>query len=284
MEKQLQVTLCTFHCGTPASLVVLRDWLTFLGSPCLYARIATVTDRNDNFTTEHLEGVWPYCDLLPVSQGGLGLNALDAAAIFEVVESAKSEWILLVKLDTLPYCSLPEPGFLNWLIGDVEAAGLWGATGSFIPHDLSRDGAGRAVTTRYSNNYSLFRRDAWLDVIMRRRPDFVDQIRTRQLTPSSRFVTEATIEEYLLDSGDRMLFLEDTLNRSVFHVNQWGQELLDIRERYLRREGIERFLNLYDESRLEPWKYPAWERYYGWPRPHPLRRFRIWAGRTRRQM
>jgi hypothetical protein len=212
------------------------------------------------------------------------LNALDPAAIFEAIESAESEWILLVKLDTLPYCSSPEPEFLDRLIQDVEAAGLWGATGAFIPPDLRRGVGGRPITARYSNNYSLFRRQEWLSVIRNRRPDFEQDIRARELKPSSRFITEATIEEFLSESGERMLFLEDTPDRNVLHVNQWGDDLLAIRERYLRQDGVAPFLNRYQEGRRQPWTYPAWERYFGWPKPSALRRFRVWVGRVRRQL
>jgi hypothetical protein len=264
--------------------VVLSDWRRFLSEEGLTAQVATTDGFEGNFGADDLAEAWPGARLIRISNGGLGLNAVDPAAIFESVEAAPPGWVLLVKLDTLPYCEGPGPGYLAGLVRTLEAGKYWGATGSFIPCDLSRDAEGRAVTARYSNNYSLFRRDAWLGVMADRRPDFVEQIRSRRLTPASRFVTEATIESYLQESGERMLFLEDSTDRSVLHVNQWGDDLLRIRERYLRRQGVDPFLNRFATARREPWQYPAWQRYYGWPRPSRLRRARVWAGRTRRRL
>ena len=81
-----------------------------------------------------------------------------------VVNAAPTEWVLLIKLDTLPYRS----GHASWLsdaMDVIQRHRLFGMTGSFVPDpDQSPLEAGYCVTQKYSNNFSLFRKADWLRV------------------------------------------------------------------------------------------------------------------------
>ena len=261
------VEVCTFHCGTPQSLVVLNDWISYIGPDCPPLRIATVLERVGNVSEQDVRAIWPACTVVPVEPSGLSLAALEPAAVFETIRSSDSEWILLIKLDTIPYVSNPGACFLQQLIEHVEANGFWGATGSFVPPADRVRFDGSYATTRYSNNFSLFRRQSWVDTLLARRADFIGDIAERILTASSRFVIESTIEDFLLESGERMYFVEDSIDRSVFHINKWEADLLRIRQRYLLRDGVFPFLNVLDPVRGDAWTYPPWRRYYGHERP-----------------
>lgn len=280
----MDVTLCTFHCGDARSLIVLADWLRFLGQPELPVLVSTMMQREDNFTLPQLQEHVPHAQVWDCPTGGLNIQALDPAGIYESIEQAKTKWVVLVKLDTLVYVDQPQADFLPQVIDQIKQAGAWGAMGSFTPPDLDHNEQGVAVTARYSNNYSIFRRSDWLGVFDQVNPEFVQQIRMRQLVPDSRFVTEDCIEGYLKNTGRRMLFLEDTQSRNALHINQWGQTLLDIRQRYLKQEGVDPFLNRYTQTQGEPWDCPEWQRYYGWPRNGIIRRSRVKLGKVRRQL
>jgi len=282
MSDRVSVTVGLFHAGSAESLVVLKDWRKFFADPSPPLYVMTIKDHPGNFEPEDVQRAWPGARVDTIGACGLGLPAIEPAAFYEIVAAAETEWLLMIKLDVLPHCDQPDPEFLAKIIERVKRSGAWGSTGSFIPPDLSRNNLGEPVTARYSNNYSMFRPTEWLKAIESHRPAHVQAVRERKLTPESRFVTEAAIEEFLSQSGERLLFLEDTPERYVFHVNQWEQRLLEVREKFLRQEGIDPFMNTYTEKQREPWTYPAWERYYGWPRLSMARRLWIKLGAWRR--
>jgi hypothetical protein len=65
---------------------------------------------------------------------------------------------------------------------------------------------------------------------------------------AARCLIECAWDKYCRDHGMRILMRKEDDSWSVFHVNATGQELLWLRERNRRREGLERFYN-----RQGPW-------------------------------
>ena len=284
MSDLQNVTVGVFHAGSRHSLVVLEDWKRFLGSDTLPLKLMTLSNHEGNFSADDVREIWVNSDVCFIDHESLSLQAIEPAAMFELVSGIDTEWVLVIKLDVLPDCARPDEGFLSGLIKRVEQSNAWGCTGAFIPPDLTSDKHGEWITARYSNNYSLFRPKDWLNALQKQRPDHVQAVRERLLVPESRFVTESAIEQYLAESGERMLFLEDTPDRYVFHVNQWEDELLKIRNDFKAKRGIEPFMNRYRDDQREPWTYPAWQRYYGWPKLGVLTRVRMKLGALRRRV
>ena len=92
------------------------------------------------------------------------VSEIDPEAIRLAVEAAPTEWVLLVKLDTLPYRS----GHETWLddaMERVDKYGLLGMTGGFLIADLVPLEDGYSSTQKFSNNFSIFRRSDWLRII-----------------------------------------------------------------------------------------------------------------------
>ena len=80
------------------------------------------------------------------------------------MDATPTEWVLLIKLDSLPYRS----GHETWLddaLERVDKYRLFGITGGFPIVDLVPLEDGYSTTQEFSNNFSIFRRSDWLNVI-----------------------------------------------------------------------------------------------------------------------
>jgi hypothetical protein len=222
--------------------------------------------------------------LIPMETKGRSVGEIDPHGIIAAIEAVETEYVLLIKLDTLPF----RRGFENWLAEDlalIERHGLFGATGGFLIPDLTRLNATHSLAPKYSNNFSLFRKDDWLSVIRRWLSDgsagaFNQD--PRYQGDNVRYGLEVAIESYLSEAGKHMLIRHESSNWSVFHVNVWGERLRAVREQYLTRKGIGPFLNT-GRPVTRPLAHP-WQVYYLHPRPSRLRLLRIWLGEQRRKM
>lgn len=183
-----------------------------------------------------------------------------------------------------PYAATAQPGWIDRLIDDIERHGYWGATGSFRPFDVRQGACGGFVTQCFSQNFAVFRREEWLQAVESEGGDLVRRMAIRHLVPGDRFETERAVDAYVRKKGLLLRFVADTSERSIFHVNQWGDRLLELRQRYRRREGIEPYLNVPVPEPGGLGEVHPWQRYYGHPKPPLLKRLRIWAGKHRRRL
>ena len=154
------------------------------------------------------------------------------------MEAAPTEWVLLIKLDTLPY----RVGHENWLsevIETVDRHGLFGLTGSFLIADPIPLGSGYDLTQKYSNNFTIMRKADWLSAVdscvgtgyqgTNDDPRFRGE--------GLRFLNEFAVENYMEMNQRFMLFRHESRDWSVFHVNVWGDALRRVRVFLPREEG-----------------------------------------------
>lgn len=277
-----EVTLGTFVCGDESTCTVLEDWLAFLGFTPGCLRVVTVADRPDNFVARCGNRSWPNLDVVELPGNGRPLYELDTIALDALVRGTTTRWLLTVKLDTLPY----RIGHADWFANAVammQQHRCRGFTGSFRSTDLRPLQDTYALTRKVSQNFALLEPSWQLEAMQHAGLEVASCLENHQPLPYNRFCFEASMEGYLADQDSNMLFIGDSPTFSVFHVNQWGRSLLDIRQRYHQREDIEPYLNT--PVPIPPHKIGKhnWEWYYGWPRPSPLQRTRIWLGAKRRQ-
>ena len=285
MNKVLDsISLCTFSTGGSLVREVLGDWLSFLGGRPAQVLFAITPPSGYPPVYDELRREGVIDRLIPVETRERSVREIDAEALRLVVDAAPTNWVLLLKLDTLPFRS----GHDSWLeeaIQLVQRHELFGMTGGFLIPDLVPLERGYSVTQKYSNNFSIFRKAEWLKVIgatVDQGHDPAGALDCRFQGDNLRFINEFAIETYLQGTGGKMLVRHDSLDWSVFHVNVWGNALRDVRESYIRRRRVTRFFNTGKPQR-RPLLYP-WQKYYGFPRPPALRLMRIVLGRWRREL
>jgi hypothetical protein len=279
-----KLSLCTYSSGDKMVREVLGDWLQFLGgrpSQVIFV-VSPAIGVPPVYEELRKEGVIDRLILL--DPRGRSARELEPDAIRLAVDAAATDWVLLFKLDTLPYRS----GNENWLsevMEMIDKHGLVGMTGSWQISHLIPLESGYCTTQKFSNNFSLIQKKGWLDAIdsdQRRAPGSSTPLKPEFHGNDVRFLTEYLIESDLEQTGKRLLVKNESLDWSVFHVNVWGEQLRKVRNSYLERKGVKRYLN----TAKPPWKnarYP-WQIHYGFPRPPLVTRIRITLGRWRRDL
>ena len=166
--------------------------------------------------------------ILYLELGGGSVYEINAEAVRVIVDAATTEWILLIKLDTLPYRS----GHETWLddaLDKISKYHLFGMTGGPPAADLVPLEDGYSTTQKFSENFSIFRRSDWLDVINTSEAEgyeMADFDRGLKFQGDQlRYINEYTLETYMEKTGKRMLLKHESLEWSVFHVNVWGEAL-----------------------------------------------------------
>jgi hypothetical protein len=278
-----QLNLVTFSTGAEMVREVLDDWEEFLGGRPRGVRFAVSPAFGAPSIYEELEREGRIDELLRIDPAGRSVGEVDAEALRRVVEASDSEWVLLVKLDTLPYRQGHE-GWLADAFERIERHQLFGLTGSFRSLDLTPLEPGYCTTRKYSNNFSIFRRDEWLEVIESSVGRNFDGPMGHSRYPDAllRFANEVAIETHLRDRNRPMLLRWESPAWSVFHVNVWGETLRRVREDYRARKNIAPFLN--SGTPLPRRLRHPWEHYYGYPPPPWSKRVRIKFGEWRRDV
>ena len=279
-----QVSLCTYSTGQSMVREVLDDWLQFLGGRpkrVIFA-VSSLTETPLVYEELRREGLIDL--ILDIKANGRSVMEVEPEATRSVVEAAHTEWVLLIKLDTLPYRS----GHDDWLTRAMERIqrhGLFGMTGSSHMMTLTTLEEGYSLTQKFSNNFSIFRRSDWLNTLGTCVGQGYDQgiaCSPQFQGDNLRYINEYAIESYLERTGRHMLVKHESDEWSVFHVNIWGESLRKVRTSYRNRQRIRRFLTT-GSPPGGPFRYP-WQKYYGYPKPPIITLMRIVLGRWRRHL
>jgi hypothetical protein len=279
-----QLSLCTYSTGRTMVREVLDDWLQFLGGRPRRVIFAVSPLTGAPPVYEELRGEGLIDQILYVEPRGRSVMEIDSEALRMVVEAAPTDWVLLIKLDTLPY-RLGHDGWLGHAMERIQRHGLFGMTGSSAMMKLSPLEEGYSLTQKFSNNFSIVRRSDWLNTVNACVGQEYGQAGAgapRFLGDQVRFLNEYAIESHLELTGRQMLVRHESRDWSVFHVNVWGENLRNVRTSYRNRRRIDRFLTSGDPPR-GPFRYP-WQKYYGYPKPPFLTLMRIVLGRWRRNL
>jgi hypothetical protein len=276
------ITLCTFSTSHDMVREVLENWLTFLGGRPKQI-ICSVSTTNYPPPHSQLQGEGLIDQIAYLEPCNRTPQDIDPDARLAAIKAAKTNWILSVSLDTIPF----RKGEENWLddaLSAVEQHKCFGFTGSFNAPDMQPLGDGYSKTQYFSLNFAIFRRTDWLKIIDTYLGSNLDGplIQNLNLKESNfRFRQEAAVVAFLRENQQYMLVRQETPQWTVFHVNVWGKQLRNVRERYLARKNIHPYLNT---GMPEKKRFYPWDRYYGYPKPSLLKRMRIWFGKKRRDI
>jgi hypothetical protein len=261
------ITLCTFSTGHTMVREVLEDWFDFLGGKpgqVIFATLQNPPQIYEELLTERLVD-----QIIRLESNNRSIYEVDPEGIRAAVEAAKTDWVLLVKLDTLPF----RIGNENWLNEDMRAVqefnclGLTGSGSTYYEIHLAKPPYSKIQC--FSNNFSILKRKDWLSI----QDTYIGKNFDGPLLQDPKFKgddirgsNEEAITTYLREKGQYMLVRWQTMEWSVFHVNVWGEKLKKVRELYLERKGVERYLFSGEPHARSSYNRP-WIRFYGYPFP-----------------
>jgi len=160
---------------------------------------------------------------------------------------ANKPYLLFFKSDTLPY----RQGHDNWLtesIGYLERPDTFAVGGSFnVPSKHHDAWPGWYFSHKCSLNFLLLKRDNYTRAIEEFAGEFVASgfRTTNPLTGISddRYVMETSLETYMRNHHMFTLAKIEDPTWTVFHTNVVGPKLVKVREDYLARRNITKYMN-----------------------------------------
>ncbi|MGO8898476.1 MAG: hypothetical protein ACLQU5_09015 [Isosphaeraceae bacterium] len=156
MSKFLdQVSMCTYSTGQTMVREVLDDWLRFLGGRPNQVIFAVSPRIEPPPVYEELRKEGVIDRILLLESEGCPVLEIDPEAVRLIVDATPTEWVLLIKLDTLPYRS----GHESWLddaLERVDKYRLFGMTGGFPIADLVPLEDGYSTTQKFQQQLFNF--------------------------------------------------------------------------------------------------------------------------------
>jgi hypothetical protein len=274
------LTLSTFHVGSIRTLVVLQDWIDFFEPHITRIRVVTSTDYPGCFTEAEFYREFPNAELIVLASNGQTVPQLDCMGVMSAIANASTEWVALVKLDTLPFRANKEADWLEDAVANAASNDCWAIT-ALASHRCRCLNKQFSLTQSFSQNMAIVARSRWRDLFQLMAPELYSRVISGTASSDDRYLMEDAIERGLQRFGMWNLRLVDRHDFSVFHINQWEDALLRIRDQYRSRIAVKRFLNGPAPLTRPIWKYPSWKVFYGL-KPPPLRkRLRAFLGRLR---
>ena len=293
------LALCTFSTGAAMVREVLTDWLDFL--PRRPDRVIVSTLKHDGdvhpvYRELVSEGLID--ELIELDAPGFDGRTAETLGTMSALDAARQGGFthaLQVKLDTLPWRDHgTNEDWLDEALAILQEGNYFAFTGSMSAYDTEPvptiEGGtdfppGRYYETqRFSVNFSIFDPDDFVRrVVEALGGDWcLDPVRfvERKGDEQSRFAVESVITQMIEAEGRWCFSRNETPDWSVLHVNVWGERLQAVRDRYRRREGVEKFLNRGDWPRRQ--HRELWDWQYGTPVPSAMKRLRVKVGRWRR--
>lgn len=261
---------------------VLEDWFTFLGGK---PGEVVVVDGGSDARTHQM--YWELfnagkIDKLQVIRREHPENHKDLCFIQEHTAGAiaAKPYLLWFKSDTLPF----RKGHDNWLdeaIGYLDREDTFAVGGSFnFPckhHDAPWPGW--YFSHKCSENFSLMKRSSFVAAM----EEFAGRyIASGYQAPSpadptgqARYLIEIAWERYIERHNKYTLVKEEDPTWTIFHTNVLGEKLVKVREDYLARREVEKFMNAGVKAQFtQPLLGGT---YYGQPR-RPWIELRVAAG------
>jgi hypothetical protein len=279
-----EISLLTANFGDgPVIREVLNDWLQFLGG-----RPGQIILADNGSDRETQQSCWEcYRDglidkLLLVSQDHCDTGR-DLTYIIEHAAPAiaTKPYVLFFKIDSLPY----RRGYEDWIVEAIEyleRPDTFAIGGSFNVDSRHHDAwPGWYFSDRCSENFALMKRERFIAAMEQYAGSFISSgfrgTPPTQNPDESHYLIELAFETYMKKHGLYTLAKVEDPNWTIFHTNVHGQRLREVRQRYMARCDVARYMNAKHFSA----KFPHGV-YYG--RPHSLsllRRARIALGASR---
>jgi hypothetical protein len=258
-----------------------QDWFRFLGGMpgevVFVENGSPLTEQTRLF--EAVKSGW-ITKLLSVRPGAFDIGKHQAfIAEVSALAMATRPFVLLYHLDVLVW----QRGHDDWLVDAQQRladAHVFAIGGSFnAPSRTKNHSRTWYWSDKLSGNFALLPRkryqEAWLRIAGRfLRWGFRDE---HPLPPAQRrFAMEVGFEQLMATRPWRTLVQRESPSWRIFHTNLNGAELRETRERFLRGDGIEPYLNAGDEPVVT--QVGSKLKYYGHPRLSRRRRLRVAVG------
>ena len=249
---------------------VLNDWFRFLGGK---PGEVVVVDVGSNAETQAV--YWQLfqkglIDKLQVIKPNHSDNNHERGYVqlYTAGAIASKQYLLWFNIDTLPY----REGHDNWLeesINYLDRDDVFAIGGSFnLPSKHHEAWPGWYFSHKCSLNFTLIKRSTFMAAMHEYAGDYIasgfqgENPAEEPGTDRGRYLLEIALEEYIKRHNVYTLCKVEDPNWTVFHTNTHEERLQKIREKYLARQDIERFMNA-GFSAAEP--IPDKAMYYGQP-------------------
>lgn len=264
---------------------VLHDWFRFLGGK---PGEVVVVDSGSNAQTQAAywklfqEGL---IDKLQIIQPNHEENNHDRGyiQIYTAGSIASKPYLLWFNIDTLPY----REGYDNWLEEStryLERDDVFAIGGSFnLPSKHHDAWMGWYFSHKCSLNFALMKRSTFMAAMHEYAGDYIASgflgENPAAATNQSRYLLEVALEQYMQRHNVYTLCKVEDPNWTIFHTNTHEERLKNIREKYVARQDIERYMNA-GFSDAKP--IPSQAVYYGQPpvKVGLIKKLQIWFGQT----
>lgn len=255
----------------PAHCVVLRDWMEFFDQPPdrLVVHVGqdpAIADQLRSLASEFGAElvIAGQTDPAQTTENETGL-------LWQQFDLIGDDLACIVRLDTLPY---RQPD-LPWQATAMAAMARHGAaflTGSTLPFraDTTLPETGLMQTQRFSNCFAILPAPVWRKA---------QQAQQSGADAFGRFGSEAAVELYCAETGAFGLRLLNSPDLRIFHCQEWGPRMAEVRAAFHAGRGIAPFLRGYQDDFMG-----ARARFYMERRPPLSRRVRILLGRWKRNL
>lgn len=257
MDQALkQVSMTAANIGNSAAFeAVLDDWLKFVGGrPGEIAIIdgGSSGPMHDIYWRLFKEGK---IDKLQVIRSEHCENDREKCYYQEHMAGAfvANPYILFFKSDTLPY----REGHDNWLaeaIGYLDREDTFAVGGSFnVPSKHHEAWPGWYFSHKCSLNFAVMKRITFMKAMEEFAGEYISS-GFRGKSPmgpnGGRYVMETAFERYMANHQLYTLVKVEDPTWTVFHTNIQGKKLMEVRENYLARVGVERYMNARINNRV----------------------------------
>ena len=190
---------------------------------------------------------------------------------------ALKPYLLWFKSDTLPF----RKGHEDWLPEAMEyldREDTFAVGGSFnVPSKHHDAWPGWYFSHKCSENFSLMKRSSFISAMEEFAGQYISSGFTGtspgEATQQARFLVEVAFEHYIQRHQKYTLVKVEDPTWTVFHTNSAGKRLVEVREDYLARRDVEKYMNARMVNRIHTGCY------YGKPRLRwPL--FRWWLSES----
>ncbi|CAA9588121.1 hypothetical protein AVDCRST_MAG81-4323 [uncultured Synechococcales cyanobacterium] len=264
-----QISMVTANYGEGLVFAdIINDWFNFLGGK---PGEVVIVDCGSNRETQTVywkmfqEGLINKLQLIHPDSDDFGkdkgyIKEYTAGAI------ASKPYLLVFKSDTIPY----RQGHDSWLeeaISYLDRDDVFAIGGSYnLPSKHHDAWPGWYFSHKCSYNFALMKRSTFMAAAHEFANTFIlsgfKGENPAAATGQDRYFIEVAFEHYIQRHQVYSLIKVEDQNWTVFHTNTHGERLKQIREKYLAREDIERFMNAgYSDEEPEPAK----ALYYGLP-------------------
>lgn len=275
--------VCANFRNPEAFEAVLLDWFEFLGGrPGEVVVVDGGSDRATHAIYFDLLGRG-MIDKLQLIRPDHPDNSRETCFIQEAQAGAfaSKPYLLFWKSDTLPF----RRGHDDWLseaMSHLERPDTFAFGGSFnIPSKHHDAFPGYFFSDKCSENFALMKRERFMAAIEEIGGGYVAAgfrgINPASDTGQSRYLVEVAFERYMKSHGLFTLARVEDASWTVFHTNAAGRRLMELREKYRRREDVERYMNAARPVKQHGGCYYGREREY-------LKEARVALGRWRRKL